>query len=764
MKTHLKVICLLCLSFVLFHSNLFAQNDQADDHIIYITLPAWAEPEDVKRSSEKYETLYSYAIEQINREAKIRSSLFVEDKIVVFKDKDGRSILPEKNQSNLSENTTGNELSFTYNSTIQPWSAAEIARLNVLFGDFYPVAKQILGNPLFNISLNVRKDTTIFYAGLYLSSSNEMVVKDTSQTSTICHEMIHAFRDDYVMGTGTFEEGMTRATECEVFNILQDYVHPNGDFHSYTYDHYYDGLNKPNIATSSGNMWTNITLSFVRYQLGGYIWAKNLIEDVNFLKNFNSRLYERTLLNPSTPYNVALLRGIVGYVKPIAEGISSSTWMDRQQLLNSTPSPGYYIYHRLNQNTIDYFYRDNLGNEQPQNGATINWSVYNHSNLLLASGSSVTGSYGWINYLPSIPTGYIGKIKVVAQVNSPVGLLKDSGYFYSVYSGVNSPNLGFFGVVEDANAGTVTIAPLDTTMASQTQLIVNGSFSFPDFDNIRGRFRISVLYNNCQHYSRVITKDASRFFVAVRKDPNYLSSFATIYTPTSPNFCSGGNVVLNATPGSNMNYQWYRNNILIVGANQVNYTVTQQGTYKVSISNSLGCSKTSPGIKIYGPPSAAVSVVGPLEICPPDSLRLLAPASLTNTYQWKLNGVNILGAIGNEFYAKTAGSYKVKVTDVFGCSKTSASKNVIVDCTALFAPVSKDLNEESVFQIKPTPARDIIYITGHGEMVTIYDLNGRVVRHINNLEFETSINISDLDEGLYVVRSNNSTARMLICR
>ncbi|MBL0098258.1 MAG: hypothetical protein IPP46_18510 [Bacteroidetes bacterium] len=71
------------------------------------------------------------------------------------------------------------------------------------------------------------------------------------------------------------------------------------------------------------------------------------------------------------------------------------------------------------------------------------------------------------------------------------------------------------------------------------------------------------------------------------------------------------------------------------------YTVTKTGTYKVTVSNTTGCNKTSAGMKIYGPPNAAVTVGGPLEICPPDSLQLAVPYALTNTYQWKLNGVNI---------------------------------------------------------------------------------------------------------------------------
>ncbi|MBL0098259.1 MAG: hypothetical protein IPP46_18515 [Bacteroidetes bacterium] len=67
---------------------------------------------------------------------------------------------------------------------------------------------------------------------------------------------------------------------------------------------------------------------------------------------------------------------------------------------------------------------------------------------------------------------------MVSEVFSPNGLVKDSGYFYSLNSDMHPSNLGFFGVVEDANYGLITITPLDTNIQSQTQSLVNGSFLF----------------------------------------------------------------------------------------------------------------------------------------------------------------------------------------------------------------------------------------------------------------------------------------------
>jgi hypothetical protein len=76
---------------------------------------------------------------------------------------------------------------------------------------------------------------------------------------------------------------------------------------------------------------------------------------------------------------------------------------------------------------------------------------------------------------------------------------------------------------------------------------------------------------------------------------------ATI-TPQGPTtFCVGGSVVLAANTGAGLSYKWKKGSNFIAGATLLNYTATIGGTYKVQVTNSNGCSKTSAGVVISVP-------------------------------------------------------------------------------------------------------------------------------------------------------------------
>lgn len=64
-----------------------------------------------------------------------------------------------------------------------------------------------------------------------------------------------------------------------------------------------------------------------------------------------------------------------------------------------------------------------------------------------------------------------------------------------------------------------------------------------------------------------------------------------VLNPINPMISVVGNT-LETVPGST--YQWYRNNSPIPGANAIQYLATQNGTYKVDVTNVNGCLETSP--------------------------------------------------------------------------------------------------------------------------------------------------------------------------
>ncbi|MDZ4666870.1 MAG: ice-binding family protein, partial [bacterium] len=112
------------------------------------------------------------------------------------------------------------------------------------------------------------------------------------------------------------------------------------------------------------------------------------------------------------------------------------------------------------------------------------------------------------------------------------------------------------------------------------------------------------------------------------------------------NLCMGDSVLLKTKDSIGLSYQWQRDTVNIVGANDSMYWAKTAGNYTVKVTNVANCSKTSP-IKIvnFNPyPVANINNVGPLTFCQGDSVKLVSDTLSGLTRQWKRNGVNILNA------------------------------------------------------------------------------------------------------------------------
>lgn len=69
----------------------------------------------------------------------------------------------------------------------------------------------------------------------------------------------------------------------------------------------------------------------------------------------------------------------------------------------------------------------------------------------------------------------------------------------------------------------------------------------------------------------------------------------SVTRPTT--FCEGDSAILEANAGTNLTYQWYRNNVLIPDATQSQYFAKTSGSYQVAVSR-LGCTVSSSPISI----------------------------------------------------------------------------------------------------------------------------------------------------------------------
>ncbi|MBK7683069.1 MAG: PKD domain-containing protein [Bacteroidia bacterium] len=242
-------------------------------------------------------------------------------------------------------------------------------------------------------------------------------------------------------------------------------------------------------------------------------------------------------------------------------------------------------------------------------------------------------------------------------------------------------------------------------------------------------------------------------------DSTIKNSYITVYAPPTASstaagnttFCQGGNVVLNANTGAGLGYQWQKNNVNIAGATSSNYTAIANGTYRVVVTSSVGCTNISTGIPVTVNPKpvATISAGSVTTFCPGDSVVLSASPGSGYTFVWKKNSSTIAGVTGNTYAAKATASYKVIVTNGFGCSKTSNIIPVIVNtpvATATIQGAASVCNGNGV-TLKANTGAGLSYqwkigstnITGATDSIyTAYTSGSYKVKVTNSCGFRTS--------------------------
>lgn len=237
---------------------------------------------------------------------------------------------------------------------------------------------------------------------------------------------------------------------------------------------------------------------------------------------------------------------------------------------------------------------------------------------------------------------------------------------------------------------------------------------------------------------------------------------ASITPPGPQHFCTGGSVLLSANTGNGLSYAWKKGGTFIAGATSSTYSVTSAGTYRVQVTNSNGCTKLSTGSVITGPPSATITVTGSLNLCPGDSVVLSVPFIAGNSYQWKRNNANVAGAVSNEYAAYTAGNYKVTVTDVFACSKTSGTKTVTAGCRTV------EPYDENPVNIYPNPSADGFVFHSHTVEIVhvkVYEPCGKLMLEFEDVKDDDFIFGEGLPRGIYfceIISGNESRILKLV--
>jgi uncharacterized repeat protein (TIGR01451 family) len=151
-------------------------------------------------------------------------------------------------------------------------------------------------------------------------------------------------------------------------------------------------------------------------------------------------------------------------------------------------------------------------------------------------------------------------------------------------------------------------------------------------------------------------------------------SVAAVTPAGNTTICKGQSILLSSqATHASFSYQWEKNNVNIPGATSATYNASQQATYRVKVTNGLGCTKRSANKTVFtSQPTAPISAAGNTTFCSGGNVQLQTNGSVTNTFQWKKNNNNIGGANAPVYAASSHGNYRVLVTDQNGCTNISA--------------------------------------------------------------------------------------------
>lgn len=227
-------------------------------------------------------------------------------------------------------------------------------------------------------------------------------------------------------------------------------------------------------------------------------------------------------------------------------------------------------------------------------------------------------------------------------------------------------------------------------------------------------------------------------------EPSALVINATSTDPTCHGVCDGTATTTISGGNSPYSYAWC-NGATTAGINNLCAT-----TCVVMIVDVNGCS-IADTVVLTEPAIAQVNVLGPdTMICDPATIQLCASGGVS--YLWSNN------AAGQCVTADTTICLSVIITDSLGCQSTDTICVTDNICLGILDAAATE------FSIAPNPASDFVVIT-HGQnaaqLTLVYDAQGKIVKSamLNN---RAELNVSDLAPGIYSIRVNGNSAKLII--
>lgn len=362
----------------------------------------------------------------------------------------------------------GGSITFAFSG----WTTTEAQQLRAYVNAVYPVIQSIYGAPASTITVTVIRDPSIqsILGGVYLPALNEIhlpPIGDFSRdTFVLASLMVRAFHDDAFIAYDVWETGFARAVALIAHLIVDAGFDLSGE--PYYLLPFYELLNQRPLASPTMFPQSGFTaMSVWRIAMSQAAWLKVYAENPGFFRDFNAAYYAESNLGGAPPpsQNAVRLRELAALAAPEVEGMSFPDWFARQFVLDTTGWPGEKLYlvalPQTDNITVfleaDYYRSTTTGDEQPLSATGsfqyIGWDGDLYS---AEAGDLIAIQNGQGSLSPSfVSVGGPQRITIELAAGAQVA---QSWFPYGVTSTGGAQN-EYFGVVVDADGGTVSVMP-----------------------------------------------------------------------------------------------------------------------------------------------------------------------------------------------------------------------------------------------------------------------------------------------------------------
>lgn len=244
------------------------------------------------------------------------------------------------------------------------WTPAQIATMTSFFEKMYPIVREMYGPPASNYTVTVVRDLRYASSNIFLPSTDEIRKDDTFNPQLFTHELVHAFRNDYILSSDQnwsynstlsgFEESFAQAVSYDAMNRYvelypKDALVPSNSLWGSLNDWDYDYQNTPELRGT--DFWSDgggTNLYFRRYEMGAVAMRKIQLESPGFYKRFNQEYYQRINQNPTTVRSTRpLIVDIIATLVPTIEAVPAREWIDKQHIFYAQNVYGQKIFHDI---------------------------------------------------------------------------------------------------------------------------------------------------------------------------------------------------------------------------------------------------------------------------------------------------------------------------------------------------------------------------------------------------------------------------------